>query len=60
IVAPEVTAPEGYEFTGWYTDADCTEAFDLETKFRSDVIREVETLYAGYAPIAAEEIEDAE
>ncbi|MBQ2709620.1 MAG: InlB B-repeat-containing protein, partial [Clostridia bacterium] len=41
IVAPEVTAPEGYEFTGWYTDADCTEAFDLETKFRSDVIREV-------------------
>jgi len=60
IEAPEVVAPEGYEFTGWYTDADCTEAFDLETKFRSDVIREVEILYAGYAPIAAEEIEDAE
>ena len=60
IVAPEVTAPEGYEFTGWYTDADCTEAFDLATKFRSDVVRTVETLYAGFAPIAADETEDAE
>ena len=60
IAAPEVVAPEGYEFTGWYTDADCTEAFDLATKFRSDVIREVETLYAGFAPIAADETEDAE
>ena len=35
---------EGYIFTGWYTDRDCTESFDIKT----DVVTTSMTLYAGW------------
>ena len=35
---------EGYIFTGWYTDRDCTESFDIKT----DTITTSMTLYAGW------------
>lgn len=35
---------EGYVFTGWYTDRDCTESFDIKT----DTITTSMTLYAGW------------
>lgn len=35
---------EGYIFTGWYTDRDCTESFDIET----DTVTAGMTLYAGW------------
>ena len=41
-VAPTKT---GYIFTGWYTDEDCTELYEL------DYITGDITLYAGFAPI---------
>lgn len=41
-VAPTKT---GYYFTGWYTDEDCTELYELDY-ITSDV-----TLYAGFSPI---------
>ena len=41
-VAPTKT---GYYFTGWYTDEDCTELYEL------DYITGDITLYAGFAPI---------
>ena len=54
--APSVADPErdGYEFIGWYVDADCTEPFVYDDAFdgyftagASDV-----TVYAGFARIA--------
>lgn len=35
---------EGYVFTGWYTDSDCTEGFDIKT----DTVTTSMTLYAGW------------
>lgn len=35
---------EGYVFTGWYTDRDCTDSFDIET----DTVTNSMTLYAGW------------
>ncbi|MDD6284707.1 MAG: InlB B-repeat-containing protein [Firmicutes bacterium] len=35
---------EGYIFTGWYTDRDCTEIFDIKT----DTVMNSMTLYAGW------------
>lgn len=35
---------EGYVFTGWYTDRDCTESFDVKT----DTVTGSMTLYAGW------------
>lgn len=35
---------EGYRFTGWYTDRDCTESFDIE----NDAVTGSMTLYAGW------------
>lgn len=35
---------EGYVFTGWYTDRDCTESFDI----RTDTVTTSMTLYAGW------------
>ena len=35
---------EGYIFTGWYTDRDCTESFDIKT----DTVTGSMTLYAGW------------
>ncbi|WP_171005001.1 InlB B-repeat-containing protein, partial [Enterococcus hulanensis] len=34
----------GYDFTGWYKDKDCKEAFDFDT----EVITEATTIYAGW------------
>ncbi len=33
----------GYEFTGWFTDKECTKAFDFNTAIKADT-----TLYAGW------------
>lgn len=35
---------EGYVFTGWYTDRDCTDSFDITT----DTVTTSMTLYAGW------------
>ena len=35
---------EGYIFTGWYIDRDCTESFDIKT----DAVTTSMTLYAGW------------
>lgn len=34
---------DGYDFTGWYTDEDCTQAFDWSQGLKADI-----TLYAGW------------
>lgn len=43
----ETLAPKinrlGYEFTGWYSDAECTTEYDFNSTVQTDV-----TLYAGY------------
>ena len=36
---------EGYTFTGWYTDKDCTNRFDVNKDTVSDSL----TLYSGWA-----------
>ena len=38
---------EGYRFTGWYTDRDCTNSFDIE----SDTVTGSMTLYAGWEKV---------
>lgn len=35
---------EGYTFTGWYTDRDCSQSFDI----KSDRVTTSMTLYAGW------------
>ncbi len=41
---PEEPTREGYTFTGWYRDRDCTVEWDLE----NDTVAESMTLYAGW------------
>ncbi len=41
---PENPVKEGYHFTGWYTDENCTS----EWKFDTDTVTESITLYAGF------------
>ncbi len=43
-VSPTDPVKEGYEFTGWYTDRDCTNAWSAE-----DGITGSMTLYAGWS-----------
>lgn len=38
---PEAPTKEGYTFDGWYTDKDCTEPYDFDTKVTQNI-----TLYA--------------
>lgn len=38
---------EGYTFTGWYTDKDCTKAFDID----KDTVSGSMTLYSGWDKI---------
>lgn len=40
----EEPVKEGYIFTGWYTDRDCTDSFDITT----DTVTTSMTLYAGW------------
>ena len=40
----EEPVKEGYIFTGWYTNRDCTESFDITT----DTVTTGMTLYAGW------------
>lgn len=41
---PETPTKEGWTFTGWYTDRDCTESWDSE----NDTVTGSMTLYAGW------------
>jgi uncharacterized repeat protein (TIGR02543 family) len=54
--ATEPTAPtaEGYNFTGWYTDAACTNQWDFNTVVPGDM-----TLYAGWEPVVVSKPGDA-
>lgn len=53
---PSVAAPErdGYEFIGWYVDADCTEPFVYDDAFDGYFVAGAQdmTVYAGFARVA--------
>lgn len=44
---------ENYNFTGWYTDKDCTEEYDFESLVEGDM-----TLYAGWEEVEADDPTD--
>ena len=46
VVKPADPTKEGYTFTGWFTDEDCTNAYDFETVV--DDTKSEFTLYAGW------------
>ena len=54
IKEPSDPTRKGYEFTGWFTDDDCTKAFDFSTKITKSM-----TLYAGW-DVADEDGENGE
>ena len=43
---PEPPTREGYDFTGWYTDENCTYLWDMSV----DQVGQSMTLYAGWKP----------
>ena len=43
---PDIPTRSGYIFTGWYTDADCTEFYSFSEDIESDM-----TLYAGWMSV---------
>lgn len=45
VPAPPAPVKEGYVFTGWYVDKDCTVIWDMDT----DTVTESFTLFAGWA-----------
>ncbi len=49
IQEPAAPAEKGYQFTGWYKDAECTKKWD----FTKDVVNADTTLYAGWEEIPA-------
>gem|GEM_PF-2178800 len=49
IEKPADPTRDGYEFTGWYTDKECTKAFDWTT----EIIGKHYTLYAGWKEVQA-------
>lgn len=42
---PDVLQKDNYYFTGWYTDAECTQKYNFNSKVTKDL-----TLYAGWKP----------
>jgi len=52
ISEPDVPVAEGYKFTGWYKDAECTTAWNFE----SDTVEGDITLYAGWEEAETEPI----
>ncbi len=46
---PDDPAAEGYTFTGWYTDEECTSLYDFDTPVNSNLI-----LYAGWKQASAD------
>ncbi|MDT2659532.1 InlB B-repeat-containing protein [Enterococcus hulanensis] len=50
---PSDPTKAGYDFTGWYKDKDCKEAFDFDT----EVITEATTIYAGWKAKAKEKFD---
>ena len=50
-VSDPVLQRDGYRFTGWYLDPDCTVPFNFDTPVQEDV-----TLYAGWEEIAAQQV----
>ena len=55
ISEPEAPVKEGYVFGGWYTDADCTEAYDFDTRVTKNI-----TLYAKWTEEGTTEPTDPE
>ena len=49
ITAPAAPVKEGYEFNGWYYDADCKLVADVNNAVDKDI-----TLYAGWTQVAAQ------
>ena len=45
-VKPDDPKKTGYTFTGWFTDADCTKAYDFSAAVTADI-----TLYAGWEAV---------
>ncbi len=50
VTKPEDPAREGYTFEGWFTDQECSEAYDFDTKVTKNI-----TLYAKWAEEQPEE-----
>ena len=48
ITVPAEPTKEGYVFSGWYTDADCTEKFDFNDN--DGTVEQDTTLYAKWIP----------
>lgn len=47
VSEPEPPVKDGYSFGGWYTDSECTEKFDFDTRIPSKT-----TLYAKWIPVS--------
>lgn len=47
---PEMKIPNGWTFEGWYTDPECTQAYDFSDEVTSDI-----TLYAKWTSLAPAE-----
>lgn len=47
VTEPEPPTREGYEFTGWYTDVNCTYLWDMQ----NNQVEQSMTLYAGWKAI---------
>lgn len=43
VTLPEDPQRSGYHFTGWYTDTDCTQPYDVQSILKDDLV-----LYAGW------------
>lgn len=46
LAQPQVPEREGYDFAGWYTDEDCTQAYNFDVPVTDDM-----TLYAKWTPV---------